>query len=268
MNYYDILGVSKGADSSELKSAYKKASMQHHPDRGGDAEKFKEINQAYSTLKDPQKRQDYDNPRQSQMNFNTQNMGGMPPGFEDLFSNFGFRQQQRNPDVNINCSISLEESFNGKNVLATYQLRNGQEETVDIKIPPGANSGNTICFQGFGESIVNGPRGNLNVRVQVRQHPIFNRQDNHLIMKHTVSVLDLMLGCQDNINTLSGGKILLTIPRGTRPGATFNVTGHGMPDVHNGRRGNLHVVIDATVPNVQDPIDLLKLKEIKDKLVK
>ena len=55
MNYYDILGVSKGADSSELKSAYKKASMQHHPDRGGDAEKFKEINQAYSTLKDPKK---------------------------------------------------------------------------------------------------------------------------------------------------------------------------------------------------------------------
>ena len=60
MDYYDILGVDKTASDSELKKAYKKQSMQHHPDRGGDEAKFKEVNEAYSALKDPEKRQMYD----------------------------------------------------------------------------------------------------------------------------------------------------------------------------------------------------------------
>ena len=60
MDYYNVLGVDKSASETELKSAYKKASMQHHPDRGGSEAKFKEINEAYSALKDPQKRQLYD----------------------------------------------------------------------------------------------------------------------------------------------------------------------------------------------------------------
>ena len=84
MDYYNILGVDRSASQEDLKKAYKKASMKHHPDRGGNENTFKEINEAYSTLKDPQKRQQYDNP---QPQFNTQNMGGMG-GFEDLFAQF------------------------------------------------------------------------------------------------------------------------------------------------------------------------------------
>ena len=78
MDYYDTLGVSRNASQDELKKAYKKASMQHHPDRGGDESKFKEINEAYSTLKDPQKRQEYDNPQ---------------PQFSQGFGPNGFHQQ-------------------------------------------------------------------------------------------------------------------------------------------------------------------------------
>ena len=77
MNYYDILGVNQQASPDDLKKAYKKASMQHHPDRGGDESKFKEINEAYSTLKDPQKRQQYDNP---QRQFNHQNFRNSTEG--------------------------------------------------------------------------------------------------------------------------------------------------------------------------------------------
>src|SRR5210317_116916 len=101
MDYYSILGVSKNASDKELKSAYKKLSMQHHPDRtGGDDSKFKEINEAYSTLKDPQKRQEYDNPQPQ--GFGPNGFGGMG-GFEDLFSQFGFRhpqqRQRQNQDI-------------------------------------------------------------------------------------------------------------------------------------------------------------------------
>jgi curved DNA-binding protein len=267
MDYYSTLGVSKNASDKELKQAYKKASMQHHPDRGGDENKFKEINEAYSTLKDPQKRQQYDNP---QPQFNSQNMGGMG-GFEDLFAQFGFRQQQqqqRNPDITIVADITLEECISGKQLLATYRLRNGKEETVDITIPPGANDGNMVRYQGLGEQIIQGPRGNLIVKIQVRRHPIFEKDGINLIMKHKVSVFDLLLGCQNNIPTLEGGTIRLSIPQGTKPGVTFNVSGHGLPDIHNGRKGNMYVVIDAYTPKIEDPVYLIKLKEIKDRLAK
>jgi len=266
MDYYSILGVPKNASDKELKSAYKKASMQHHPDRGGDENKFKEVNEAYSTLKDPQKRQQYDNP---QPQFNTQNMGGMG-GFEDIFAQFGFRQQpqQRNPDITIVANITLQECISGKQLLATYRLRNGKEETVDITIPPGANDGNMIRYQGLGEQIIQGPRGNLIVKIQVQKHPIFEKDGINLVMKHRVNVLDLLLGCQDNIPTLDGGTIRLSIPQGTKPGVTFNVTGHGLPDIHNGRKGNMYVIIDAYTPKIIDPVHLIKLKEIKDILAK
>ena len=265
-NFYDILGVDRQASDAELKKAYKKASMQHHPDRGGNEDTFKKVNEAYSTLKDPQKRQQYDNP---QPQFNSQNMGGMG-GFEDLFAQFGFRQQQqqRNPDITIVADITLEECISGKQLLATYRLRNGKEETVDITIPPGANDGNMVRYQGLGEQIIQGPRGNLIVKIQVRRHPIFEKDGINLIMKHKVSVFDLLLGCQNNIPTLEGGTIRLSIPQGTKPGVTFNVSGHGLPDIHNGRKGNMYVVIDAYTPKIEDPVYLIKLKEIKDRLAK
>ena len=87
MDYYQTLGVQRNASSEELKKAYKKASMQHHPDRGGDESKFKEINEAYSTLKDPQKRQQYDNPQpQFAQGFGPNGFEGMGANFEDLFA--------------------------------------------------------------------------------------------------------------------------------------------------------------------------------------
>ena len=82
MDYYKRLGVNKSASPEELKRAYKKLAMQHHPDRGGDQKTFQEINEAYDTLKDPAKRQQYDNPQpRADFNMNSQNMN-------DIFSQF------------------------------------------------------------------------------------------------------------------------------------------------------------------------------------
>ena len=90
-DYYETLGVDKAADQATIKKAFRDLSMEHHPDKGGDAEKFKEINEAYSTLSNPEKRQSYDNPMR--------NMGNP---FENIFNRFGgpFAGQQRRPDPN------------------------------------------------------------------------------------------------------------------------------------------------------------------------
>src|SRR6056300_1252348 len=96
MDYYSILGVNKNASDQDIRKAYKKKSMQHHPDRGGNEEEFKKVNEAYQTLKDPAKRQQYDNPNQ-QFNFNSSHFGqGQNPfagsPFEHMFNQpFGSR---------------------------------------------------------------------------------------------------------------------------------------------------------------------------------
>ena len=121
MDYYDILGVDKTASDSELKKAYKKQSMQHHPDRGGDEAKFKEVNEAYSALKDPEKRQMYDqfgttDPQQQGFSQNGTTFHFNGGDMNDIFSTFfgdgfagansPFRQRQmRNQDITIAADI-------------------------------------------------------------------------------------------------------------------------------------------------------------------
>ena len=145
MDYYELLGVPRNATESDLKKAYKKQSMQHHPDRnGGSDSKFKQINEAYSALKDPQKRQMYDqygtaDPQQAQaqqQSHFSQQFGGAR--FEDIFGQmFGqqqTRRQMHNQDITIAADIDFEDIVNGKDVIATYRLPSGREEIVDVKI--------------------------------------------------------------------------------------------------------------------------------------
>jgi molecular chaperone DnaJ len=101
-DYYEILGVGKMADQNTMKKAYRELSMKYHPDHGGDEEKFKELNEAYSTLSDPEKRKDYDNPMRQ--------MGGFP--FGDMF---GFRGRQPGPP-NINAPRR------GQNIIMEHPL--------------------------------------------------------------------------------------------------------------------------------------------------
>src|SRR5210317_287054 len=146
MDYYSTLGVNKNASQDEIKKAYKKMSMQHHPDRtGGDDSKFKEINEAYQTLNDPEKKQMYDqfgtaDPRQRQYRSQNFNAGGFDDIFDQMFSNFGFqqgRQSPRNSTIQAEVSIELEDVLFGKSIDAEIGFRNGQTKLVTINIPKG-----------------------------------------------------------------------------------------------------------------------------------
>ena len=160
MDYYNVLGVDRNASEEQLKKAYKKQSMQHHPDRnGGSEEKFKQINEAYSALKDPQKRQMYDqygttDPQQAG-GFRSQhfNGGGFNGAFDinDLMGQFGFgaRQQMRNNDITIGCNITIAEVYTGKNVLATYRLNNGRadiDKVADMAVTAKFRNNGQVCI--------------------------------------------------------------------------------------------------------------------------
>ena len=259
MDYYSILGVNRNASDADIRKAYKKQSMQHHPDRGGDEEKFKQINEAYSTLKDPIKRQQYDNP-QPQFNFNTGNMRGFEDIFGQMFGN-GFQRQQRprNADVNIKVILNFEEQFTGKSIIAVYRLRTGEEERVDLDIPPGAKNGDKIQYQGLGDNSLPGPRGNLFVTINVKNKHGWRRSNDDVVINKKINCLDLILGTKTQIQTLDQRTIDLNIPKGTKNNTTFNVPGYGFPNIRSQVRGNMLVTVEAEIPNLnEDDLDIIR----------
>ena len=263
MDYYSILGVSKNATEQDLKKAYKKMSMQHHPDRGGDESKFKEINEAYSTLKDPKKRAAYDNP-QPQFNFNTSGMGRDP--FADIFGQM-HRRQRRNHDVTININLDLLDVMQGKELAARYQVPSGKIKEANIDIPAGIEDGVGIRFRGLGDDAVpNFPNGDLIVRVRVRQPANWKRSGNDLRTKALVSIFDCLLGGSIEIKTLDDKRFKVNIPKGTQPGAVFSIPNHGIPNVQTGTRGNIFVEINAAVPKIENEMIMNELERIKNAL--
>ena len=253
MDYYNILGVDRNASETELKKAYKKLSMQHHPDRtGGDDAKFKQINEAYSTLKDPQKRQQYDNP---QPQFNSQHFqnGGFNGGFNinDIMSQFGFgaRQQMRNQDITIGCNISIAEVYTGKSVIATYRLNNGMEQTVDIKIPVGIRNGDKVRYSGMGQhDIKQIPPGDLYVQIVIQATNDFEINGLDLITSKRINVLKPITGTFVNISVPGGAKVNLNIPGGTQANTILKITGKGLPN-RSGNPGNILVKIIGQTPS-------------------
>ena len=260
MDYYDVLGVSRNATDSEIRKAYKAKSMKHHPDRGGNEEEFKKVNEAYQTLKDPQKKSMYDtygtaDPQQAgPQGFHFDgNMGGFEDIFESFFGQrmdpFGRRtqRQQRNKTLNLSYTLNLDEAYHGKQLYLEVPLPSGRKQTIDVFIPAGIESGQTVRLSGLGDdSIKSIPPGDIMVTVQVSKDKRFRREGCDLYKTIEVSVYDLILGCKVEIDHFDKA-FVLNIPAGTQPNTTFSMRGHGMPIVNAQGIGTLYIQVKGTV---------------------
>jgi curved DNA-binding protein len=261
MDYYDILGVSKNASEQELKQAYRKLAMETHPDRGGDAAKFSLVNEAYEILKDPVKRQQYDNPR-SQFQFNT---GNMNSNLNDIFENVFRQQYVRNRDIKVAITIKLEDVLTGKDIIVDYNLFNGQQTTATIRIHAGVNHGETIRFKGLGDNSNTGiQRGDLIVLIKVTKHPIFERDGRHLRLTQEISILNLILGTKVNIKTLTGNTICVNIPKATNPGTILSIANNGLPEPQSGLTGHLYMTIKGITPSIEDPSIIEQVRKLNN----
>jgi curved DNA-binding protein len=262
MDYYTVLGVDKNASPEQIKSAYKKLAMQHHPDRGGDTNKFSQINAAYDTLKDTNKRFKYDhqqNAPKNKFNVHSRNM--------NEFFNESMRRRQRNNDIVLRVNIELIDVATGKDVFATYDLSNGLQQTANVKLPPGLQSGDTLRFPGLGDNLNPSlQRGDLYIKVRVLSHKKFTRENNHLKFSLKCSIFDLMLGKEFEIKGLLGNNIRLKVPAGTNPGQVLSLPGYGLPVANTNKVGNLYVTIDADTPKITDERLLKKVKSLNDEI--
>ena len=259
MDYYSTLGLKRGASDAEIKKAYRSMAMKHHPDRGGDEKKFKEISQAYEFLTDPQKKQMIDmggDPNAQpgggfgqspfEFHFNTGNM-------DDIFGNFGFgfggRQMRRNKTLSINVEITLEDVLTGKDINAEIGIPGGRKKIINIQVPPGIEHGQQIRYEGMGDNSIPDIRpGDLIVNVLIRNHSTFKREGTSLIIEKEVSVWDALIGTSINIQTLDQKILNINIPAGTQPETVMSCRGEGLPQMRTRQRGNLLIKIKVVVP--------------------
>jgi curved DNA-binding protein len=266
MDYYNILGVNNNSTPDEIKQAYRKLVKEHHPDRGGDAEYFKKINEAYEVLKDQQKRSDYDTPR-PEFSFNSGNIN--INDFHDLFGQF-FNQRphvRKNRDIRLSVSMSLEDVAVGKEIIGTYTLPSGRKETSNFKIPAGVENGEIVKFKGLGDdSYENIDRGDVLVHVKVLPHTKYERDGCNIFLKERINVFDLMIGTNVEVEDLTGATISVNVCKGTQPETILSVANRGLPDRRTGKKGNIFIRIKGYLPEINDPEVLRKLKEIRNEI--
>lgn len=274
-DYYDVLGVQRGASSDEIKKAFKKAALKHHPDReGGDEAKFKEVNEAYEVLSDDQKKSAYDqfghaagaanaggpsggNPFGGAGGFDFGGMhfdfgGAEGGGFGDIFGDIFSSVRGRPRDVQVALAVDFMEAIDGVErelSLRVMDRTTGERksESVKIKVPAGIDDGQTLRVSGKGEYGAQGQRGDLYVEIHVRPSKDFERQGPHIVSRITVDMVDAALGTEVDIKTLKG-EVTIKVPAGTQPGKVLKLTGKGVAIPGRGQHGDHLVEVSIHVP--------------------
>lgn len=297
-DYYKILGVNKSASADEIKKAFRKLAVKHHPDKNPNDKsaegKFKEINEAYEVLSNAEKRKKYDELGDNWKNY--QQQGGSSQGFDwskwtnqgggfnthtsgenfrgrdfsDFFSNvFGeefeprTKRQKKGHDLEAEIHISLEEAYHG----TTRQLQ-VDGETLQIKIKPGVNEGQILRLKGKGDhGSGGGIRGDIYMKIHIAPHPHFVRKGHDLYHEISVDLYTAILGGKSIIRTLKGS-MKTDIPKETENGKVFRMKGLGMPRFGKENEfGDLYAKVQIILPKnlSEKETDLFnKLAEMKN----
>lgn len=261
-NYYSVLGVGVSASSEEIKSAYRAKAKQYHPDinKSSDAEDiFKLVNEAYDTLSDTYKRQQYDIARTIPWPSNPNNS-----------SNFRYQNPHytiiKNKDIHIHYNITLEEAFSGKTAVINFKPNRafGEKDNVELIhaiIPKNCSDDHRLLIRGKGDNQNQDiPPGDVIITVKVLPHKIYTPDEKgNLHAELHVDMFDLVLGTEYIVTMIDGGNIKLKVKKKTQPDSTLKVSHRGME--YGKIRGDVFFKIKATIPDITEEQEE-KLKEI------
>jgi curved DNA-binding protein len=270
-DYYETLGVPRGASNDEIRRAYRKLAREYHPDvnkEPGAEDRFKEISEAYEVLRDPEKRERYDrlgsNWRAGQdvseaPGFDRFGRGGFDDvrvefgdgagfgDFSDLFEGlfgragggFGGR---RGANLEAELELSLEEAARGGHRWVQIGGR-----SYEVTLPPGVRDGQRIRLAGEGgRGSEGGPVGDLLLRIRLRPHPRLRLEGDDLYAELPVSPWEAALGATVELSTLEG-RAQVKVPAGSSCGRRLRLRGEGMPR-RDGARGDLYAEVRILVP--------------------
>jgi len=296
-DYYSVLGVTPDADDQMIKQAYRKLARQFHPDvNPGDTqaeERFKEVNEAYEALSDPEKRQKYEALRRQYQQWQQRGGGGdfnwqdwqaapgervytrtvSPEDLEDLFgtdspfSDFfgttfggggrrGTSRPRRGGDADVPVEITLEEAFNG-----TSRVLEIDGRRLEARIPPGVRTGSRVRLAGQGNpGSGGGAAGDLYMVVEVVPHAQFDREGDDLHVEVPVDIFTAAAGGEARVPALDRAATL-KIPSRTQAGKTFRLRGKGMPRLERpNERGDLYATVKLVLPEslADDELETLR----------
>jgi len=260
MDPYVTLGVSRTATQNEIKAAYRKLAKKLHPDLNPGnkvAEKqFKDVSAAYEILEDPVKRAKFDHgesepdqggarqgpSKQGPFYYETQRGGGgrYTQSFdEDLFKNFGdlFGRARAEPQEDLRV-YRMEVDFKDAVLGAEREVTLPEGRKLQIKIPPGVESGQKLRLKGFGE-----------IELHVRESPVFHRNGRDIEIEIPVSLSEAILGAEIRVPTVDGA-VLLKIPPSSNSGTRLRIRGKGVGA--SGLRGDEIVTLTVVLPETTD----------------
>ena len=256
-DYYEVLGVARGADADAVKRAYRKLARKYHPDvsKEKNAEsKFKEVQEAYEVLRDTEKRAAYDQlghdyrpgqqfrppPDWSQRfgDSGSQRFSD-PNGFSDFFSTlFGGAAGAPPPEADVGpLDVTVEEAFAGTKRRVNLN-DGGRVRSVDVQIPAGVGEGQSLRIAGTGG------KASLIFRIRLRPHSLYVLQGKDVQIELPLAPWEAALGAKVAVPTL-GGTVELTVPAGAQSGQKLRLRGRGFPG------GDQIVVIKLVTPAAQ-----------------
>lgn len=303
-DYYAILGISKSASADELKRAYRKLARQYHPDMNpGNAAaeaRFKEINEAYEVLSDPDKRRKYD--QFGQYWKQAEGFGGGAPGdfggfdfsqygsFDDFinellgrfaggvpgggrgygyrpgpapggFGGFGgFGEPSSSAGGDLEASLTMTLSEAFRGVQKRLIL--GSEE-IDVRIPAGAKPGSKIRVRGKGQmNPYSRQRGDLYLKIDIQPHSFFRFEDDNLVCEVAIAPDEAVLGTAIEVPT-PDGLVTMNVPAGIRSGQTLRLRGKGWVNPKGGR-GDQLVKLVIVPPKDLSPAEREYYEKIRD----
>jgi curved DNA-binding protein len=292
-DYYKTLGLDKNASPEEIKKAFRKLAVKFHPDRNpGDKsaeDKFKDINEAYAVLSDPQKKEQYDTYGSSGFHkqysqediFRNFDFGGTfkdmgMGGGEDIFSRLfggrsarggrgGFRAgPQRGSDLEMETDVSFRDSVQGAEKVIAFR-RNGVREELKVKIPAGVDNGSRIRITGKGgQGEGGGPAGDLFLIIRTLPDPVFIRDGGDLFVERSIPFSAACLGVSLDVPTLEGDK-RIKVPAGIQPGTKIRLKGCGVKTLASNTKGDLYVKIGVHVPEALNPEQKKLVEELVQK---
>jgi curved DNA-binding protein len=295
-DYYQVLGVERSADTEAIKKAYRKLAHKYHPDVSKDPageEKFKEIADAYQTLKDPEKRAAYD-----QLGSHRPGQEFQPPpdwgkqfgdagfSFDDvdlseLFAGLGGRRQHAarpggtfqmpGQDYEVTAHITLEDACRGTTVDLDLTVPDYDEHgrlhrvrrSFKARVPKGATDGQRLRLRGKGGKGLGGaPDGDLYLNIALHPHALFRVSGHDLYLDLPLAPWEATLGAVVEVPTLSGS-VHLKVPPGTHAGQKLRLARRGLPKPREGE-GDLYAIVQIVVPSVLSERERALFKQLAD----
>jgi curved DNA-binding protein len=283
-DYYEVLGVPRSATPQEIKKVYRQLARKHHPDlqpaaeRAQAAERFKEINEAYEVLSDPDKRAKYDAlganwkggmdftpppgaAGRSAEGFSAEDLGDFSDFFASIFGRPAGRAGGRagrgnvrvtmpGADIEAELPVTLDDLLRGGK--RRIQLAEGR--AVDVEIPIGVRDGVVLRLAGQGGPGANGgPSGDLYLHLRLAPHPRYRVAGDDLEMDLPLWPWQTVLGAEVRVD-MPEGAVTLTVPPGTQNGRRLRLRGRGLPR-GDGSRGDLYAVVRIVVPERPSPAE-------------